>query len=191
MSKRKQPAPPPNLAARALREGQFQAKVVKDPRTYTRKIKHKKGSDPSDAPLFVAPDALVDSVSPNEELGGEKPMIGIAHINIRAVDMDGMCAFLIGVLGLEHGPRPDFDFPGHWLYLDGKPIIHMMLRDPDTPETGWIDHLAFGPFDFDEQLARMKAGGFDYKVGGIPGTGIRQLFVSGPEGAKIELQCRE
>lgn len=64
MRKSKAPAPPPNLAARALREGQFQAKVVKDPRTYTRKVKHKKGSRHLDAPLFVAcaPDiASVDS----------------------------------------------------------------------------------------------------------------------------------
>ncbi len=118
-------------------------------------------------------------------------MIGIDHINIRARDMHAMCDFLIGVLGVERGPRPDFDFPGHWLYLNGKPIIHMMLREEGEPVSGWIDHLAFGPFDFDEQEARIKAEGFDYRVGGIPGTGIRQLFVTGPEGAKIELQCRE
>lgn len=66
MRKRK-PAPPPNLAARALREGQFQAKVVKDPRTYTRKIKHKKGSDQMDAPLFVASDSQPDSVELHHE----------------------------------------------------------------------------------------------------------------------------
>ena len=30
---------------------------------------------------------------------------------------------------------------------------------------------------------------YSYVVGGIPGTGIRQLFVTGPEGLKLELQC--
>lgn len=188
MPKRKAPAPPPNLAARALREGQFQAKVVKDPRTYTRKVKHKKGSAQYEAPHFVASTTDGDSVNPNE---GAQAMIGIDHINIKARDMDAMCEFLIGVLGLERGYRPDFDFPGHWLYLNGEPIIHMMLRESESDGGGWIDHLAFGPFDFDEQVARLDAGGFEYGVGGIPGTGIRQLFVAGPEGAKIELQCHE
>lgn len=118
-------------------------------------------------------------------------MICVDHINIKAHDMEAMCDFLISVLGLERGPRPDFDFPGHWLYLNGKPIIHMMLSDKGPSASGWIDHLAFGPFDFEEQLARVKAGKFDYHVSGIPGTGIRQIFVKGPESAKIELQCQE
>ncbi len=55
MPKRKKQAPPPNPAARALREGQFQAKVVKNPKAYTRKVKHKQGSAEIGAPLFVAP----------------------------------------------------------------------------------------------------------------------------------------
>ncbi len=35
-------AAPRNVAARALREGQFQPKVEKDPTAYTRKPKHKR-----------------------------------------------------------------------------------------------------------------------------------------------------
>ena len=35
----------------------------------------------------------------------------------------------------------------------------------------------------------LDAAGFAYTEGGIPGTSIRQLFVSGPEGLKLELQC--
>jgi hypothetical protein len=54
---------------------------------------------------------------------------------------------------------------------------------------GWIDHVAFAPFDFDVERRRLDAGGFTYTASGIPGTGIRQLFVFGPEGLKLELQC--
>ena len=39
--KPKAPLRPRNVAARALREGQFQPKVEKDPRAYTRKPRHK------------------------------------------------------------------------------------------------------------------------------------------------------
>lgn len=65
MTKRKIMTPAPNLAARALRERQFQAKVVKNPRIYSRKIKHKKGSSHLGAPLFLAWNAARDNVHPN------------------------------------------------------------------------------------------------------------------------------
>jgi len=28
-----------------------------------------------------------------------------------------------------------------------------------------------------------------FTVAGVPGTALRQIFVSGPEGVKLELQC--
>ncbi|HEX4296816.1 MAG TPA: glyoxalase, partial [Devosia sp.] len=91
--------------------------------------------------------------------------------------------------GLQQGPRPPFDFPGYWLYLGGRPIIHMQDRGAGMGGRGWIDHLAFGPLVFAEQTARLDALAIAYTVGGIPGGPIRQLFVSGPEGSRLELQC--
>jgi catechol 2,3-dioxygenase-like lactoylglutathione lyase family enzyme len=118
-------------------------------------------------------------------------MIRLDHINVHAEDLERVRDFLLAVLpGLSEGSRPPFDFPGHWLYLDGKPIIHMGRPPADAAAgRGWIDHLAFAPFDFETEKARLEALGIDYVVGGIPGTGIRQLFALGPEGLKIELQC--
>jgi hypothetical protein len=39
-------AAPRNVAAKALRQGQFQPKVEKDPKAYTRKRKHKEAPPP-------------------------------------------------------------------------------------------------------------------------------------------------
>ena len=50
------------------------------------------------------------------------------HINIHAENLDAARDFLLAVLPLERGFRPPFDFKGYWLYLDGKPIIHMQTR---------------------------------------------------------------
>ena len=72
---------------------------------------------------------------------------------------------------------------------DGKPVIHMQTRATGMGGRGWIDHLAFAPFDFEAERKRLDALGLPYVIGGIPGTGIRQLFVTGPEGLKLELQC--
>jgi hypothetical protein len=117
-------------------------------------------------------------------------VIGLYHYNIHAQNLQATRDFLLAVLPLVQGFRPPFDFPGYWLYLDGHPLIHMQNR-ASGPVTGgqWIDHLAFAPFDFEAEKARLEGLGIGYAVGGIPGTGIRQLFVTGPERLKLELQC--
>ena len=119
-------------------------------------------------------------------------MIALNHINIHADDLEAARDFLLAVLpDLRDGFRPPFDFKVYWLYLGEVPIIHMQTRSKGMGGRGWIDHLAFAPFDFDAEIARLDAGGLSYTLGGIPGTGIRQIFVHGPEGLKIELQCPE
>lgn len=111
------------------------------------------------------------------------------HVNIAVRDFDAVRDFLVAVLGLSAGPRPAFDFPGHWLYLDGQPIIH--LRDPvgAAGEAGWVNHIAFAPFDFDAKVAELDRAGIGFRASAIPGTDIRQIFVAGPEGVMLELQC--
>lgn len=116
-------------------------------------------------------------------------MIRLDHINIHAEDLDAARDFLLAVLPLEQGFRPPFDFKGYWLYLDGKPVIHMQTRAAGMGGRGFVDHLAFAPFDLEAECKRLDALGLSYVIGGIPGTGIRQLFVTGPEGLKLELQC--
>ena len=116
-------------------------------------------------------------------------MIHLDHINVHAENLEAARDFLLSVLPLEQGFRPPFDFHGYWLYLDGRPIIHMQTRSAGMGGRGWIDHLAFAPFDFETERRRLDALGLAYVIGGIPGTGIRQLFVTGPEGLKLELQC--
>ena len=117
-------------------------------------------------------------------------MISLNHINIHADDLEAARDFLLAALPeLKQGFRPPFDFKGYWLYLEDKPIIHMQNRGAGMGGRGWIDHLAFAPFDFDTEKARLDAGGLTYTEAGIPGGPIRQLFVTGPEGLKIELQC--
>ena len=117
-------------------------------------------------------------------------MIALNYINIHADDLEAARDFLLAVLpDLKQGYRPPFDFKGYWLYLGEQPIIHMQNRGAGMGGRGWIDHIAFAPFDFDTEKARLDAGGFSYTIGGIPGGPIRQLFVTGPEGLKLELQC--
>lgn len=54
MHKHRKPAKPPNIAAKALRDTLFKLRIVKTGKIYSRKVKHKKGSDDYAAPLLFS-----------------------------------------------------------------------------------------------------------------------------------------
>lgn len=118
-------------------------------------------------------------------------MAHLDHVNIHVVDGPRMVRFLERVLEAKEGFRPPFDFPGHWVYLDDKPALHLTVvqRSGGFP-AGMINHVAFGVYDFDEAKARVEAAGYPWKLAGIPGTPVGQIFVTGPEGLLVEIQYR-
>lgn len=113
-------------------------------------------------------------------------MLNIDHVNIHARDPKAVVAFLEAALGAAEGERPPFSHPGHWVYLDGRPLFHVDHARGDEAR-GLIDHIAIGVFDYGAVVARLDAADIPYKTAGIPG-GVGQLFVEGPEGLKLELQ---
>ena len=113
------------------------------------------------------------------------------HVNILTRDAPPMIDFFRKVLGVEEGHRPPFPFPGHWLYLDGHPVIHLNMVDrTDDFPAGMFNHVAFSFYDRDLALKAVEASGYRFEVDAIPDTDIGQIFVYGPEGVKIELQYR-
>ena len=110
------------------------------------------------------------------------------HINIRVTDQEAARDFLVAVLGLVVGPRPNFTFPGYWLYLGEVPVIHLAPRDLPGA-VGWVNHIAFTGFDFDGKCAELDAKGIAYRTQHLADTETRQIFVEGPEGIRVELQC--
>ena len=112
------------------------------------------------------------------------------HVNIHCHDQEAVRDFLIALLGVKVGWRPGFEVPGYWLYLDDQPVIHTWPRS-SGPGPGWVDHIAFGPFGTpDETREKLKNLGLPFSETRLPDTDIVQFFVTGPEGVKIELQCR-
>jgi len=115
-------------------------------------------------------------------------MIGFNHVNIRVSDQEAVRDFLAAVIGLAIGPRPPFTFHGYWIYLGDLPVIHLAPREAPG-EIGWVNHIAFAGYDFDRKTAELRAAGFTFKTQTLPGSDIRQIFLNGPEGIRIELQC--
>ena len=50
------------------------------------------------------------------------------HFNIRTRKLAETVSFYEDVLGLEKGARPNFAFPGAWMYSEGKPVVHLVAR---------------------------------------------------------------
>ncbi len=116
-------------------------------------------------------------------------IVELNHINIVTQKLDETRDFFVDVLGLSVGPRPDFPFPGHWLYAGGKAVVHLMSLDTAPGARGAIsplDHAAFEVADLNEAKRRLSERGIPFRENPI-GPGRGQLFLHDPNGVQIEL----
>lgn len=110
------------------------------------------------------------------------------HFTVLARDLDATKAFYIGLLGLTDGPRPPFDFPGAWLYVGDRAVLHIIAGRPlPDPPASVIDHMAFSASDLGGTAARLTEQKIDYVLRRQAGSGPWQLFCHDPNGAKVEL----
>lgn len=134
--------------------------------------------------------------------------LSLNHFSIRTLDLQATKNFYVSVLGLQEGPRPDFPFPGYWLYqgpLDAyvNAAVHIIGIDAndksglsnylgDRSESGLqgsgaLDHVAFFATGLSSMLSRLKSMGIEPRRRDVPGVGLHQLFLDDPNGIVIEL----
>jgi catechol 2,3-dioxygenase-like lactoylglutathione lyase family enzyme len=124
------------------------------------------------------------------------PLTRMEHLLVLTDDIEGTKDFYCRALGLEPGERPPLEFPGHWLYVEGVPCVHVADREaytahcervgiPASPDA--VDHVAFTGNDFEEAAARLEREGVEATTNAVPGAGLRQLFLEDPNGLKIEI----
>ena len=114
---------------------------------------------------------------------------GLDHATIICADLSQSVSFFETVLGLRVGWRPAFDFPGAWLYLQDRAVVHLVGGRELTPgPTGAFEHVAFAATDLSgwrDRLARLDV---QYVEGdAVPGLNQHQLFLHDPNGVKVEL----
>jgi catechol 2,3-dioxygenase-like lactoylglutathione lyase family enzyme len=127
----------------------------------------------------------------------------LEHITIRCAQLQRTRDFYVELIGLNEGERPDFPFRGHWLYLGGIPVVHLVEasdnagawgRDMVIPKvedgTGSFDHVAFRGDDFHAMRERLQKAGTTFKERAVPGGRLSQLFVPDPEGVLVEINFR-
>ena len=113
------------------------------------------------------------------------------HFNIRTRKLADTVRFYEDILGLEKGARPDFAFPGAWMYSEGKAVVHLVdisrTEEPQKPDSGVVHHVAFVSRGFADMKRRLETKGFKYDSRQVPGGDLWQIFVDDPNGVMIEL----
>ena len=134
--------------------------------------------------------------------------LSLNHFSIRTLDLAATQTFYVSVLGLQVGPRPDFPFPGCWLYqgpLDSyaNAAVHVIGIDAkdssglsnylgdreatDLQGSGALDHVAFFATGLADMLVRLQTQGLTPRRRDVPGLGLHQLFLDDPNGIVVEL----
>lgn len=114
------------------------------------------------------------------------------HATVVTPELETVRRFFCDIVGLSDGDRPPFAFDGHWLYHNGKAVIHLIKSNsvhPSARTTSRLDHIAFrveSNTAWQQLLARLQSADIDYRASEVPATGERQLFVMPVEGVMIE-----
>lgn len=113
------------------------------------------------------------------------------HINIRTRKLGETVGFYQRALGLTVGPRPDFPFPGAWLYNDGRAVVHLIdtspTDEPQRQDSGTVDHVAFVSKGYDEMKSHLAGQAVEFRTVQVPGNALWQIFIRDPNGVLIEL----
>jgi catechol 2,3-dioxygenase-like lactoylglutathione lyase family enzyme len=113
------------------------------------------------------------------------------HFNIRTSKLDDTVRFYEDILGLKNGDRPNFSFPGAWMYSDGKAVVHLVdisqTSEQQKPDSGVVHHVAFASRDFSGMKQHLTSTGMEFDTRQVPGGELWQIFVNDPNGVMIEL----
>ena len=115
-------------------------------------------------------------------------IVGMNHFTVLSDDLDRTKAFYMGLLGLTEGPRPNFSFPGAWLYCGEQAVLHIIAGRPlPSDPQGVLDHMAFSAKDLQGTARILKGHGIDYELRKLDRPNVWQLFCYDPSGARVEL----
>ncbi|WP_238365887.1 VOC family protein [Mesobacterium pallidum] len=117
------------------------------------------------------------------------PVLAFDHVNVRTPNLEAMIAFYGRVLGMHPGRRPDFDFPGAWLYLGDQALVHLVGIDQDLRGGGTItlEHFALRATGLAEFRDLLEAEGVAHSVDTVPGFPVLQVNFRDPDGNHIHV----
>lgn len=117
------------------------------------------------------------------------PILAVNHLGRMTKRLEESRKFYRDVLGFREVSRPNFDFPGAWLYNYGI-MIHLIYNEAAPDPEGEIqtrhDHLALHCADLSEAERMLQEHGVPYRKNMIEDRKIAQIFCRDPDGHHVE-----
>lgn len=113
------------------------------------------------------------------------------HVNLRTHRLDSMIAWYTKVLGLRTGDRPDFPFPGAWLYAGDTAVIHLVGVE-GKPSVGSalelkLEHFAFTATGRGEFETMLRTVNLPFQRIDLPSIRLVQLHLQDPDGNHVHV----
>ncbi|SFG83053.1 VOC family protein [Neptunomonas qingdaonensis] len=111
------------------------------------------------------------------------------HVNIRTTQIDAMTQWYTEVLGLSIGPRPDFSFPGVWLYTGEAAVIHLVGVDrlPSIGADLKLEHFAFKATGAEMFQDRLRTMGIRFYQENIDSINQTQIHLRDPDNNHVHI----
>ena len=113
------------------------------------------------------------------------------HVNLRTTQLDKMIAWYSDILGLRQGERPDFGFPGAWMYAGDTAVVHLVGIDGAAGVGSEVElkmeHFALTATDATAFEARLNATDTPYRRAVLEQTRTVAFNISDPDGNHIHV----
>lgn len=118
------------------------------------------------------------------------------HLTLRTRDLSSAKVFFEQVFDLTEGSRPSVirNIPGHWLYADDKPVVHLVgsSRGAHVRSDEAIDHVGIRPNgSYKDFKARLETLAITYSLMDVFELQERRIFFRTPGGPLLEAVFNE
>ena len=112
------------------------------------------------------------------------------HVTILTRDLQATRSFFLTVFDLKEGERPLAirRIPGHWLYSEGHPLVHIIGSQGSGFDRSAeaIDHVGLRLEGYAEFRSKLDQLGIHYSTMDLADIGERRLFFRAPGGPLLE-----
>ena len=115
-------------------------------------------------------------------------ILRLDHVNVKTSKLTEMVRFYEDILGLKSGARPNFPFPGAWIYVGDYPIIHLVGVDEECASVEpKIEHFALQATGLSELIEKLTQVGIRHSIDPVPSVPIVQVNLKDVDGNHIHI----
>lgn len=116
------------------------------------------------------------------------------HVNIRTAKLDTLTEWYVDVLGLRVGDRPNFPFPGAWLYAGDQAVVHLVEVSEEEAAAAagegaslQLEHFSFRASGLAQFEAKLAERGLASRRSELAEACLVLINVRDPDGNRLHI----